>query len=139
MEKLNEGHLVESYKYWDIVTLWGRERLEHDVTIARELAKGIIKNGLRFHSYDPKYMEPAEEFRSYPYIGYSAYQEALPIIIRAKVLEHLLAVMHENKDPSKNIINEEFVSKNDFREWLVKTGHSLPKFWYSENERATKA
>lgn len=37
MNNLNDSELVESYKFWDIVALWGRERLEHDVIIALDV------------------------------------------------------------------------------------------------------
>ncbi|MDH5387750.1 MAG: hypothetical protein OEY06_04805 [Gammaproteobacteria bacterium] len=63
---------IESYKFWDIVELWGRERLEHDVVISKELSIGIIKDGLKFQSTDPNWLSSSEELLSYPYVGYSA-------------------------------------------------------------------
>jgi len=29
------SQLVESYKFWDVVTHWAKERLEHEETVAR--------------------------------------------------------------------------------------------------------
>ncbi len=47
---MNEGIYVESYKFWDVVSLWGRETLEHDVLVAKKLANGVIKQGLWMQS-----------------------------------------------------------------------------------------
>ena len=79
---------VESYKFWEIVSLWGRECLEHDVIIARKLAKGIIETGLRFQSTNPKWLNSTEELLSYPYSGYTSIAKEGPIIIKAQVLAH---------------------------------------------------
>ena len=125
---------VESYKFWDIVNLWGRETLEHDVIIARKLAKGVIKTGLRFESTNPRWLKPNEELLSYPYIGYTAIATELPIIIKAEVLAHLIHVAEEQADPSKQILNDEFVLKNDFKKWLVRTGEAFPKFWFQPDD-----
>lgn len=121
---------VESYKFWDIVKLWGRERLEHDVIMSRRLAIGIIKEGLRFQSTDPKWLKPSEELLSYPYIGYSAIPGEEPIIIKADALEHLLAVSRNKEEASKQILCEEVVTKHDFMSWLVRTGQTFPDFWF---------
>jgi hypothetical protein len=45
-------HQVESYKFWDIVTLWAKEQLEAEEVIARALAKAVIRDGLRLQSTD---------------------------------------------------------------------------------------
>jgi len=124
---------IESYKFWDIVILWGRERLVHDVVISKELAVGIVKEGLRFHSTDPNWLSPVEELLSYPYVGYSAVPGEKPVIVKADVLEHLLAVSVDKVDASKLILQDEVVSKNDFKFWLTRTGQSLPIFWFSND------
>lgn len=129
------GHLVESLKFRDLVTLWARERLMHEVLVAREIARGIICDGLRFQSIDPKWLKSGVAFRGYPYVGYAARAGAKPIIIRAEALEHLLAVMREAADPSSAILSEERVTKADFRDWLVHTGRSFPAFWFDSSER----
>ena len=127
---------IESYKFWDIVELWGRERLEHDVVISKELAIGIIKDGLKFQSTDPNWLNSSEELLSYPYVGYSAVPGEKPIIIKAEVLEHLLAVSRDDIDASKLILQDEAVSKNDFKSWLVRTGQSFPNFWFYNEKQA---
>ena len=126
----DNSHIVESYKFWDVVSLWGRERLVHEVLVAKELIKGIICDGLRFQSDDPKWMQASENFRAYPYVGYSANQDELPIVIKAKVLQHMLSVVQEDAEPSRVIIGSEHVTKSDFQKWLVRTGKSFPKFWF---------
>ena len=125
---------IESYKFWDIVKLWGRESLEHDVVIARKLAKGVVKNGLRFQSTNPKWLNSNEELLSYPFIGYTVISTEGPIIIKAEVLAHLINVAEEKSDPSKLVLKDEIVLKNDFKKWLVRTGQSFPKFWYGSVE-----
>lgn len=106
---------VESYKFWDVVSLWGRETLEHDVIVARKLAKGVIKTGLRFQSANPKWLKSNEELLSYPYIGYTSIPKEGPIIIKAEVLAHLINVAEEKVDPSEQILKDEVVLKNDLK------------------------
>ncbi|MCK5684256.1 hypothetical protein KAJ27_09040 [bacterium] len=125
---------VESYKFWDIVKLWGRETLEHDVIIARKLAQGVIKKGLRFQSTNPKWLNSTEELLSYPYIGYTSIATEGPIIVKAGVLAHLINVAEETADPSELVLKDEVVLKNDFKKWLVRTGQAFPKFWYGSDE-----
>ena len=121
---------IESYKFWDIAELWARERLEHEVIVSRRLAEASIKEGLRFQSVDPKWMESSEELCSYPYVGYSAIPGENPVIIKAGVLEHLLSVAGDKEEASKQILKDEFVTKADFKVWLVRTGQSFPEFWF---------
>ena len=133
------GAAIESYKFGDIAAHWGRERLVHEVVVSRELARGIVTEGLRFQSGDPKWLKSSEPFRGYPYIGYCARPGDKPIVIRAEALEHLLAVMREAVDPDMRILSKEIVTKNDFRSWLVHTGRPLPRFWFGDEERASDA
>jgi hypothetical protein len=126
---------IDSYKFWDIVELWGRERLVHDIVISRELAAGIIKEGLKFQSTDPCWLKSSEELLSYPYVGYSAVPGEEPIIIKAEVLEHLLAVSRNKKNASKFILRDEVVSRTDFEAWLIRTSQPLPCFWFSNNKK----
>jgi hypothetical protein len=136
---MDPGQAVESYKFSDIIRLWGRERLVHDVIVARELAKGIIQEGLRFQSINPKWVKASAEFRCYPYVGYVAREGDKPAIIRAETLEHLVHVMREAIDPDLHILSEEFVLKADFRNWLVHTGRNLPAFWFDQSERSPES
>jgi hypothetical protein len=129
------SHAVESYKFRDAVMLWARERLVHEVIVGRELAKGIIRDGLRFQSINPKWLKSSEAFRRYPYIGYVARESDKLVLIRAEALEHLLAADREAVDPELEILSEEFVTKSDFRNWLVRTGMPMPAFWFAANER----
>jgi hypothetical protein len=129
---MNEEIYVESYKFWDVVNLWGRETLEHDVMVARRLANGVIKQGLRLQSKNPKWMDSNDELLSYPYIGYTVIESEGPIILKAVTLAHLINIAEEKEDPSKIILSDEAVLKSDFTNWLVRTGQSFPKFWYGE-------
>lgn len=130
---------IESFKFADVVKRWGRERLVHELIVARELARGIIREGLRFQSVDPKWTKSSTSFRGYPLVGYSARQDLPPILIRAEALEHLLAVEREASDPDSSLLRDEFVTKNDFRNWLVKTGRPMPFFWFGAEERHIEA
>ena len=86
---INASQLVESFRFWDVVALWARERLEHESLIARVLATGIIRDGLRFQS----------------------------------------------TEPSRTMLYDEFVRKEDFKTWLRATDQALPAFWYGEQNR----
>ena len=130
---------VDSFKFGDIIKHWGRERLVHDVLIFRELARGVVREGLRFQSVDPKWEKPNTEFRGYPLVGYSARQDLPPVMLRAVALEHLLAVARDASEPDPAILHAEFVTKHDFRNWLVHSGKALPAFWYAAEERYKEA
>ena len=45
---------VESYRFWEVVTQWAEEKLQHPNVVARVLAKGVLRDGLRVQSVDPK-------------------------------------------------------------------------------------
>ena len=126
---------VDSFKFADIVKHWARERLVHEVIVGRELARGIIREGLRFNSVDPKWTKPTTELRGSPLIGFSARQDHPPVILRGIALEHLLVVEREAIDPNLYLLSDEVVTRTDFRVWLVKTGRSFPKFWFGPEER----
>jgi hypothetical protein len=128
--------IVESFRFADVVRLWARERLVHEVLVSKELVKGIVAEGLRFQSADPAWVSPNEPFRGYPYVGFVSLAEEKPIVIRASALEHLLSVMRSAIDPSPALLTDEVVTKGDFRQWLVRTGRPLPAFWYGAHERA---
>ena len=130
---------VESFKFADVARIWGRERLEHEVVIGRELAQGVIQEGLRFQSISPKWVKSSESFLGSPLVGFSAHQELPPVLLRADALEHLLKVARKAIDPDMSILSDEFVLKDDFRKWLVHTGRALPEFWFGPKERHVKA
>jgi hypothetical protein len=136
------NHEVESFKFWDIVTLWARERLEHEEVVARALAKAVVRDGLRCQSLDPKWVNGKLsdlELRGYPCVGYRPNPNRAIMIVRAQVLEHLLAVVHRAQTPSRSVITDEFVTKTDFAAWLSDTGQTAPEFWFSKKDRAVGA
>ena len=67
---MTPSQMVESYKFWDVVTLWARERLEHEIVVARALARGVVVDGLRFQSVDPRWVKQDQSLSGYPYVGY---------------------------------------------------------------------
>lgn len=123
---------VESYRFWDVVSLWARERLLHEVVIARELAAGFVRGGLRLHSRDPRWLSGgagAVEFRGYPFVGYSALPGQPPVVIRASALEHLLAIVNSGQEPDPRRLHEEFITRREFLDWLASAGLPAPQFW----------
>ena len=130
-------HLVESYKFWDVVTLWAKERIEAQEVVARALARGIICDGLRVNSRDPKWIKgnsSSFELRGYPYVGYAPKPNSEMSIIRIEALEHLLAIVREGKNPSEEKLNEEFIGRDHFKVWCKDQGLLLPSFWFLESE-----
>jgi hypothetical protein len=133
------GHTVESYKFWDIVSLWACERLEHEEIVARALAAAVIRDGLRCHSVDARWREDRMALRGYPYVGYCARPDAAPVILRAPVLEHLLAIVQRAATPARALLAEEFIARADFAAWLDATGQPRPAFWFGVPARAVGA
>ena len=133
---MDPTQLVESYRFWDVVSLWAREALQHEVVIAKALARGVIRDGLRMQSADPKWFRSESELRGYPYVGYCATPRGKPVILKADALEHLLAIVRESAEPSSSLLHELFVTKQAFRTWMYDTGQSLPSFWFTPEEQA---
>lgn len=132
---MNPGHHVESYRFWDIVTQWARETLQHEHVIARALAKGVLRDGLRAQSVDPKWVNKGTfELRGLPLVGYVAKNGCLPIFIRSSALAHLTEVVENAATPNPQALFEEFVTKQDFSAWLQQTGISAPGFWFAVGE-----
>jgi len=130
------SQMVESYRFWDVATLWAKEMLEHEDIIARALARGIIRDGLKFQSVDTRWIDKTDmKFRGDPYVGFVAKPEGELQVIRAEALEHLLKIVRTAKTPSRKMLQEEFVLKKDFKAWLMETGQSLPFFWFMDNEK----
>lgn len=128
---MNLSQYVESYRFWDVVTLWAREDLRHEIIVARVLAKGVVQDGLRVQSVDPKWAKVgAFELHGAPFVGYAAQPGMLPIIIRSSALRHLRAVVDRASDPDADKLFEEFVTKQDFRAWLEGQDMPLPRFWF---------
>ena len=133
---MHPGQLVASYKFWDIAALWAAERLDNELVVARALARGVIVDGLRFHSVDANWVKPARSLTGFPYVGYAADATKPPVLLKAEVLEHLLAVVRQAAVPSRQILVDEFVLREDFYHWIKATRQMLPSFWFSDTERA---
>jgi hypothetical protein len=132
---LHPDQLVESYRFWDAVALWARERNESEAKVARVLARAVIVDGLRMHSVDTRWMQAERAVTGYPYVGYAATGEGSPVRLRADALEHLLAVVRGAADPAREMLAEEFFLRNEFRTWLRSTDQALPAFWFSPGDR----
>jgi hypothetical protein len=124
---------VESYRLWDVVVLWARDRLEHEEIVARALARGVICDGLKAQSIDPRWLSTGTrgvEFRGYPYVGYRAKPESEMCVLRADALEHLLAIVRKAEEPDPDKLREEFIVREDFRSWACSHELKLPTFWF---------
>ena len=129
-------HQIESHKFWDIVTLWAKEQLESDEIVARALAKGVIRDGLRLQSTDARWTKgKAMELKGQPFVGFCAAPGAEVAVLRADALEHLLGVVRQAKRPSRALLKEEFVTKEDFERWLRSTKQPLPAFWFGRGDQ----
>jgi hypothetical protein len=130
-------HQIESYKFWDIVTLWAKEQLESEEIVARALAKGVVRDGLRLQSTDIRWTKgKSMELKGQPFVGFCAIPGAEVTVLRAEALEHLLGIVRQARRPSRSVLKEEFIIKDDFRHWLRGTGQALPAFWFSRGEGA---
>lgn len=127
---------VESFRFADVLRHWARERLVHELVIAKELAVGIIRDGLRFQSIDPQWLPANESLRGEPLVGYAAKPHMLPVVLRADALQHLLAIERNGVEPDVSRLQDEQVTRSDFRTWLMLTGRAMPAFWFGVEERA---
>ena len=130
-------HQIESHRFWDLVTLWAKEQLESEEVVARALAKGVIRDGLRLQSADARWTKgKSMELKGQPFVGFCASPGAELIVLRAEALEHLLGVVRQARRPSRSVLKGEFVTKDDFRQWLRSTKQELPAFWFARGEDA---
>lgn len=126
------SQLVESYRFWDIVRLWARERLEHEEIVARALARGVVCDGLKLQSLDARWVDQAKQnlaLNGQPYVGFCAKPQGAMCILRATALEHLLAIVHRAEIPSPQKLADEFIARDDFAAWCRQTGVASPRFW----------
>ncbi len=133
---------VESYKFWDAVTLWAKERLEHEDIVASALATAVVCDGLILNSIDPRWLKVQSEkgeLKGYPYVGYCPVPGGEMMVLRAEALEHLLSIVREAKTPSREILCDEFIHREDFKRWLVWAEEPFPAFWFSESEIRSNA
>ena len=127
---------VESYRFWEVVTQWAREKLQHEHVVARALAKAVVRDGLRLQSVDPRWPTPGTfELRGAPLVGYVAKEGGLPIFIRAKALAHLQSIVERAATPQPEVLFEEFLTKQDFRAWLTHAELPVPSFWFEAELR----
>ena len=127
---------VESYRFWEVVTQWAQERLEHEHVVARALAKAVVRDGLRVQSVDPRWLTPGTfELRGSPLVGYVAGEGMLPVFIRASALTYLRSIVERAATPQAEALFEEFMTKQDFRVWLTRCGMTLPAFWFGREVR----
>ena len=131
------GHKIESHRFWDIVTLWAKERLEHESLVARALATAVVREGLILHSTDPNWLKAQDgrlELRGTPYVGYDPLGSGEIMILRAETLEHLLGVVRSAKEPDQSKLTDEFIFRSDFARWLIWSDEPWPKFWFPEGK-----
>lgn len=122
---------VESYRFWEVVAQWARERLQHEHVVARVLAKGVVREGLRVQSVDARWVTAGTfELRGAPLVGYVAREGDLPIFIRASALAHLRQVVERAAVPEPEALSEEFITKQDFQAWLAHSQIAEPSFWF---------
>jgi hypothetical protein len=130
------SHHVESYRFWDVVQLWAQEQLEHEHVIARAMAKGVLRDGLRVQSVDPRWMNPGTfELRGVPLVGYVARDGVLPVFLRASALAHLRQIVERGAQPDAACLVEEFVTKQDFGAWIAREHLPVPSFWFAVAKR----
>ena len=128
---MNLGHHVESFRFWDIVTQWARETLQHEHVVARVLAKGVVRDGLRAQSVDARWVNKGTfELRGLPFVGFVAKDGQLPLFIRSTALHHLREIVESAATPDPQLLFEEFVTQQDFLAWLNQTGVNPPSFWF---------
>jgi hypothetical protein len=136
-DKTNFTWLVETYRLPDIIRMWARERMEHEVAVARDLARAVVCEGLRLQSVDGRWaaneMRPIE-FRGYPYVGYTALPGGAMSIVRIAALNHLIAIVEKQEEPDMQKLHEEFICKQDMRDWLTRKNQPLPQFWFAEGK-----
>jgi len=122
---------VESFRFWEVVTQWARERLQHEHVVARVLAKGVIREGLRAQSVDPKWLAVGSfELKGAPLVGYVAREGDLPIFLRTAALKHLSSVVERAAVPEPQLLADEFITKQDFYAWLIRSHILPPSFWF---------
>ncbi len=122
---------VESYRLWEIVKQWARERLQHEIVVARVIARGVIREGLRVQSVDSKWLNAGTfELRGMPLVGYVGREGDLPILLRATALNHLRAIVETADVPEEALLRDEFITKQDFYSWIIRSHILPPSFWF---------
>ena len=113
------SRLVETYKFWEIVTQWAKERLEHEDVVARALRRAVICEGLPLNSVDERWVPGSGDgpsLRGYPYVGYCPVADGEVMMLRAEALEHLLRIVREAVVPCRERLANEFIRRKDFEQ-----------------------
>ena len=130
------GHHIESYRIWDVISQWGRETLQHEIILARVIAKAVIRDGLRVQSVDPRWKTRGTfELHGAPFVGYVARDGAPPIFIRSAALKHLINIVEHAAMPDQQALFDECITRQDFKAWLEQAELPLPSFWFSVAEQ----
>lgn len=125
---------IESYRFWELVNLLAQEQSLNEDIVARALVTAVVRDGVLMNSVDPKWLKVNKgdlEMKGEPYVGYCSTPGDEVMVLKSNVLEHLLAVVRQGAPVSKAVIQQEFVKKEDFRQWALCTDQALPYFWFS--------
>lgn len=133
---MDTGPLVASHIVPDLVRLWARERLVHEVLVAREIAEGVLTQGLRVESSDAKWVPADTALRGSPLVGYVARPGTQALLLRQSALDHLRGIAAGRQEPVLAALAGERIVKGDFRQWLILRALPLPAFWFDASERA---
>jgi hypothetical protein len=124
-----------SYRFWEVVVQWSRERLENEQVVARALARAVLQDGLRLHSVDPAETTPMTlQLRGAPLVGYVAREGRPPIVIRLTALRHLEAIVGQAAAADPASLSQEFFRKPDLIVWLQRRRIEPPHFWFAPQE-----
>jgi hypothetical protein len=127
------SQFVESFRFWDIVRQWARERIENEEIVARALARAVGCDGLRLQSLDANWAKGSNqqlEFKGQPYVGFCATPQSEMSVLRATALNHILAIIHRAETPLESKLSEEFIARDDFKTWCNFAKLDLPVFWF---------
>ena len=69
---MRPGQLLSTYTFWEITARWSADIGEAEDVTARALVSGIVRDGLRFQSVEPRRIAGGEALRGQPYVGYCA-------------------------------------------------------------------
>lgn len=133
---MDPGPLVAVHTFPDLVRLWARERLVHEVLVARELAQGVLAQGLRVESADSRWLPAGTTLRGSPLVGFVAREGTRPLLLRQAALDHLRGIAEARQEPALDALSFEWIRKEDFRQWLILRAQPLPAFWFEAAERS---
>lgn len=131
--------LVETYKFWEVVSMWAEEINADEDIVARVLAKAVVREGLILNSIDPQTLKdkknPNMELRGEPYIGYSSSKGNGMMVLNKEALAHLTAIVGKAEKPNPALLIHEFFNKENFKRWLEQAEQELPVFWFGSPKK----